>query len=279
MAATVVLQVDPQHPDPQLIAAAAQAIAAGSLVAFPTETVYGLGANALDPAAVDRIFAAKRRPYSDPLIVHVASLDHIADIARDVPPQALELGAAFWPGPLTLVLRRGARTAPNVSGGRDTVAVRIPSHPVAQALLACRRPAHRRAQRQPLYPAQPDDGAARARRPGRPRRDHPRRRPDDHRPGVDGRRHDAGPAPPPAPRRHAGGGPACPCARPGRAHGCPRAGRPRTCRRARHAAQALLAARPRPAAGRRCSCSLGRGCADRRPPAQPRPACRRTGDR
>ena len=135
MAATVVLQVDPQHPDPQMIAAAAQAIEAGSLVAFPTETVYGLGANALDPAAVDRIFAAKRRPYSDPLIVHVASPDHIADIARDVPPQALELGAAFWPGPLTLVLHRGEHTAPNVSGGRDTVAVRIPSHPVAQALL------------------------------------------------------------------------------------------------------------------------------------------------
>jgi L-threonylcarbamoyladenylate synthase len=136
MVATVVLQVDPQHPDPKLIAAAAQAIAAGSLVAFPTETVYGLGASALDPAAVDRIFAAKRRPYSDPLIVHVASLDHIVEIARDVSPEVLELGAAFWPGPLTLVLQRGARTAQNVSGGRDTVAVRIPSHPVAQALLA-----------------------------------------------------------------------------------------------------------------------------------------------
>ena len=135
MAATIVLHVDPQHPHPQLIAVAAQAIAAGSLVAFPTETVYGLGANALDPAAVDRIFAAKRRPYSDPLIVHVASLDQVTEIARAVPPEALELGAAFWPGPLTLVLHRGERTAPNVSGGRETVAVRIPSHPVAQALL------------------------------------------------------------------------------------------------------------------------------------------------
>jgi L-threonylcarbamoyladenylate synthase len=135
MAATIVLHVDPHHPDPERIAVAGQAIAAGQLVAFPTETVYGLGANALDPTAVDRIFAAKRRPYSDPLIVHIASLDHIIDIARDVPPQALQLGAAFWPGPLTLVLHRGERTAPNVSGGRDTVAVRIPSHPVAQALL------------------------------------------------------------------------------------------------------------------------------------------------
>ena len=79
MVATVVLQVDPQHPEPQLISLAANAIAAGNLVAFPTETVYGLGANALDEAAVDRIFAAKRRPFSDPLIVHVASLDHVSD--------------------------------------------------------------------------------------------------------------------------------------------------------------------------------------------------------
>ncbi len=141
MAATVVLQVDPQHPEPQWISLAANAIAAGNLVAFPTETVYGLGANALDEAAVDRIFAAKRRPFNDPLIVHVASLDHVSTIARDVPAEALRLGAAFWPGPLTLVLRRGERTAPNVSGGRDTVAVRIPNHPVAQALLlACGLP-------------------------------------------------------------------------------------------------------------------------------------------
>jgi L-threonylcarbamoyladenylate synthase len=139
MVETVVLQVDPQHPDFQIISLAAQAIATGTLVAFPTETVYGLGANALDAAAVDRIFAAKRRPYSDPLIVHVASLDHISDIARDVSAVALQLGAAFWPGPLTLVLRRGERTAPNVSGGRDTVAVRVPSHPVAQALLIASR--------------------------------------------------------------------------------------------------------------------------------------------
>jgi len=132
---TVVLQVDPNSPDSDAIALAAAALAAGKLVAFPTETVYGLGANALDPAAVERIFAAKRRPHSDPLIVHLAALEQIETIAQDVPPAALELGAAFWPGPLTLVLRRGPRTAPNVSGGRDTVAVRIPSHPVAQALL------------------------------------------------------------------------------------------------------------------------------------------------
>jgi L-threonylcarbamoyladenylate synthase len=135
MVETVVLRVDPEYPDSHAISLAAQAVAAGRLVAFPTETVYGLGANALDEAAVDRIFVAKRRPHSDPLIVHVASPNQVADIARDVPPAALRVGAAFWPGPLTLVLRRGERTAANVSGGRDTVAVRIPDHPIAQALL------------------------------------------------------------------------------------------------------------------------------------------------
>lgn len=135
MVATLVLQANPKHPEGESIALAAQALATGKLVAFPTETVYGLGANALDAAAVDRIFIAKRRPYSDPLIVHVAAPEQVGDVARDVPAEALQLGAAFWPGPLTLVLRRGPRTAPNVSGGRDTVAVRIPDHRVAQALL------------------------------------------------------------------------------------------------------------------------------------------------
>jgi L-threonylcarbamoyladenylate synthase len=135
MTRTLVLYVDLYNPDPQAIAQAAGALAEGKLVAFPTETVYGLGANALDAAAVERIFAAKRRPHSDPLIVHVAAIEQVAAVARDAPPDALRLGAALWPGPLTLVLRRGPHTAPNVSGGRDTVAVRIPSHPVAQALL------------------------------------------------------------------------------------------------------------------------------------------------
>ena len=132
---TQILRVDPLHPDPRAVALAAQALAAGKLVAFPTETVYGLGANALDAAAVEGIFRAKRRPHSDPLIVHLAAIEQVGTVAEDVPPDALRLGAALWPGPLTLVLRRGAHVAANVSGGRDTVAVRIPSHPVAQALL------------------------------------------------------------------------------------------------------------------------------------------------
>ena len=135
MSVTTVLPVDPFDPDSQSIKIAAAALAAGKLVAFPTETVYGLGANALDPAAVERIFTAKRRPHADPLIVHLAAIEQIGEVAEDAPAAALRLGAAFWPGPLTLVLRRGPHVAPNVSGGRNTVAVRVPNHPVAQALL------------------------------------------------------------------------------------------------------------------------------------------------
>jgi len=135
MKKTLILYVDSQRPDYPAIAQAAAAIADGKLVAFPTETVYGLGANALDPAAVERIFAAKQRPHSDPLIVHLAAMEQVRTVAEDAPPAAMRLGAALWPGPLTLVLRRGPRTAPNVSGGRETVAVRVPNHPVALALL------------------------------------------------------------------------------------------------------------------------------------------------
>lgn len=135
MLSTTVLFVDPENPEPRSITVAARALADGKLVAFPTETVYGLGANALDYKAVERIFAAKRRPHNDPLIVHVAALEQVATVATTVPEAVLRLGTALWPGPLTLVLRRGASIAPNVAGGRDTVAIRIPSHPVAQALL------------------------------------------------------------------------------------------------------------------------------------------------
>lgn len=135
MTTTQVVQVDRDAPDAAAIALAADLIRQGRLVAFPTETVYGLGANALDPAAIDRIFAAKQRPFADPLIVHLADAAQLDDYCEDVPPQARQLGALFWPGPLTLVLRRGARIAPNVASGRATVAVRVPAHPVAHALL------------------------------------------------------------------------------------------------------------------------------------------------
>ncbi len=132
---TLVYTVDRRTPEAEPLRIAAETLRRGGLVAFPTETVYGLGANALDPAAVARIFDAKGRPSSDPLIVHIAALDQLDTVARDLPPLALDLAARFWPGPLTLVLARAERVAPNVSAGRDTVAVRMPSHPVALGLL------------------------------------------------------------------------------------------------------------------------------------------------
>ncbi|HWQ14189.1 MAG TPA: L-threonylcarbamoyladenylate synthase, partial [Roseiflexaceae bacterium] len=133
---TRIHSVDPLHPDPSVIDEAAGVIRAGGLVAFPTETVYGLGANALDAAAVGRVFAAKGRPASDPLIVHLRAADQLAQVAVDIPPEAVELARRLWPGPLTLVLRRHLRVPPEVTAGRDTVAVRVPAHPVALALIA-----------------------------------------------------------------------------------------------------------------------------------------------
>src|ERR1043165_7871121 len=103
---TKTLIVNPVSPDPAVIGEAAGVIRRGGLVAFPTETVYGLGANALDGTAVAKIFAAKGRPASAPLIVHIAAFAQLDDIAKQIPPLARELSAAFWPGPLTLVLRR-----------------------------------------------------------------------------------------------------------------------------------------------------------------------------
>ncbi|WP_163509003.1 L-threonylcarbamoyladenylate synthase [Fodinicola acaciae] len=115
---------------------AAGVLRAGGLVAFPTETVYGLGANAEDAAAVARVFAAKGRPASHPLIVHIGAAAQLADWVDDVPATARLLAARFWPGPLTLVLRRGRRVSLAATGGLETVAVRVPDHPVALGLLA-----------------------------------------------------------------------------------------------------------------------------------------------
>jgi L-threonylcarbamoyladenylate synthase len=108
---------------------------AGGLVAFPTETVYGLGADACNAAAVARIYSAKGRPADHPLIVHVASMDGLGDWARDVPAYAIALARAYWPGPMTLVVRRSDLAADFVTGGQDTVGVRVPNHPVALGLL------------------------------------------------------------------------------------------------------------------------------------------------
>lgn len=115
---------------------AAAILKAGGLVAFPTETVYGLGADASNPEAVAKIFAAKGRPASHPVIVHLADAVQIANWAREVPETARKLAQKFWPGPLTVILRRVPQVSDVVTGGQDTVALRVPSHPVALQLLA-----------------------------------------------------------------------------------------------------------------------------------------------
>ncbi|MCX6443484.1 MAG: L-threonylcarbamoyladenylate synthase [Actinobacteria bacterium] len=114
---------------------AASVLMAGGLVAFPTETVYGLGADACNAAAVARIYSVKGRPADHPLIVHVASMDGLGDWARDVPAYAISLARDFWPGPMTLVVRRSDLAGDFVTGGQDTVGVRVPAHPVALGLL------------------------------------------------------------------------------------------------------------------------------------------------
>ena len=131
----LLLRVDPDNPDPEKIAQAAAVIRRGGLAAFPTETVYGLGANALDEKAVARIFAAKRRPFEDPLIVHIGDAGELADLVRHLPKIAERLAERFWPGPLTLVLPKSPRVPDRVTAGLSTVAVRMPAHPVALALL------------------------------------------------------------------------------------------------------------------------------------------------
>jgi L-threonylcarbamoyladenylate synthase len=117
------------------MADAAANLLAGGLVAFPTETVYGLGADACNAQAVARIYAAKGRPADHPLIVHVASMDGLGDWAADVPAYAISLARDFWPGPMTLVVKRSDLAADFVTGGQDTVGVRVPNHPVALGLL------------------------------------------------------------------------------------------------------------------------------------------------
>ena len=121
---------------PEAIAAAVAALAAGRLVGLPTETVYGLAADADNDAAVRAIFAAKGRPADHPLIVHVASADGVAAFAAEVPPFAQRLIDAFWPGPLTLILPRRPGVADAAAGGHPTIGLRCPSHPVAHALLS-----------------------------------------------------------------------------------------------------------------------------------------------
>ena len=118
-----------------LVPAAIELLKAGEVVAFPTETVYGLGADASNPNAVAKIFDLKGRPKNHPLIVHLADAENIKDWAREIPDSAWVLAEEFWPGPLTLILKRSSRALDAVTGGFDTVGLRVPAHPVALALL------------------------------------------------------------------------------------------------------------------------------------------------
>lgn len=132
---TLHLKVDPLNPEPDAIDRAAEFLRRGALVAFPTETVYGLGADAFDDQAVARIFQAKGRPADNPIIVHVADTWDVSRVAAFIPEIASALMNAFWPGPLTLILPRRENLSPLVAAGLPTVAVRMPNHPVALALI------------------------------------------------------------------------------------------------------------------------------------------------
>jgi L-threonylcarbamoyladenylate synthase len=132
---TIVRKVSADKPEPAIIAEAAKILRAGGLVAFPTETVYGLGANALDATAVASIFAAKGRPANNPIIVHVADTNIARSLVTSWPDRAASLAERFWPGPLTLVLPKSPEVPDIVTAGAATVALRIPAHPVALALL------------------------------------------------------------------------------------------------------------------------------------------------
>ena len=132
---TGVWTVDAVHPDAALLAEAGVLISQGKLVAFPTETVYGLGANALEPAAVNALCTAKGRPADNPLILHLASAEDLPYYVREIPGLAKDLIEAFWPGPLTLVFIGAGRLSRAVSGGLETIAVRVPAHPVALGVI------------------------------------------------------------------------------------------------------------------------------------------------
>ncbi|MCI7322667.1 MAG: threonylcarbamoyl-AMP synthase [Lachnospiraceae bacterium] len=132
---TIIEKVNPCQPDEKIMEQAGKRIAAGELVAFPTETVYGLGGDALRPEAAAKIYAAKGRPSDNPLIVHIADFSDMERVAREVPAQAKKLADAFWPGPLTMIVWKSDEVPSATTGGMDTVAVRMPNHPVALELI------------------------------------------------------------------------------------------------------------------------------------------------
>jgi len=130
-----VVKIDPHNIDREALKKAAELINNRGLVAFPTETVYGLGASALDPRAAAKIFEAKKRPLDDPLIVHIAGLKSLDDLTDEVPQGVVKLMERFWPGPLTIIFKKSKKVPPIVTTGLDTVAVRMPSGEIARRLI------------------------------------------------------------------------------------------------------------------------------------------------
>ena len=132
---TIIKKVDENCIDLQIMKEAGELLKAGALVAFPTETVYGLGANALDEKAAAKIYAAKGRPSDNPLIVHIADMEKLENITEEIPEAAVKLAEKFWPGPLTMVMKKSAAVPLGTTGGLSTVAVRMPSHPIALEMI------------------------------------------------------------------------------------------------------------------------------------------------
>lgn len=133
---TIYKKTGPGNIDMSVISEAGRIIRSGGLVAFPTETVYGLGADALNHTAASKIYEAKGRPSDNPLIVHIADIDSMYEIAADIPPEGKALAKKYWPGPLTMIFTKKDIVPAETTGGLDTVAIRFPSHPVAKALIA-----------------------------------------------------------------------------------------------------------------------------------------------
>lgn len=132
---TRILKIDKNRIDTKELEQAIEVLRSGGLVAFPTETVYGLGADALNPEASARIYQAKGRPSDNPLIVHIAREEDLNELAEDIPEEAYRLSAVFWPGPLTMILKKKACVPKETTGGLDTVAIRLPAHKLARTLI------------------------------------------------------------------------------------------------------------------------------------------------
>lgn len=132
---TKILKINPEQPEQDLVLEAAEVLKMGGLVAFPTETVYGLGGNGLDSEACKKIYEAKGRPSDNPLILHISQISELRPIVGEIPPMGKKLMDAFWPGPLTMIFPKSDLVPMSVTGGLDTVAVRFPTHPVALAII------------------------------------------------------------------------------------------------------------------------------------------------